>query len=304
MKWAKRIFLFVAVNFLVMTTISIVLSVLGVRPYLDQRGINYQALLAFCLIWGFGGAFISLALSRISAKWMMGVQVIDPNTSDSQLRSLVEVVHGLAKQAGITTMPEVGIYDSPEVNAFATGPTRNRSLVAVSSGLLQNMNRDQIEGVLGHEIAHIANGDMVTMTLLQGIVNAFVMFVARIIAFFASQFVKENGPRMLVQMVVTIVCEIALSFLGMIVVAYFSRRREFRADAGGAQLAGSARMIAALQGLQRIYEPNLQAAAATGSDKPSLATLKISGKSKGLMSFFATHPPLEVRIEKLRSAAA
>jgi heat shock protein HtpX len=201
-------------------------------------------------------------------------------------------------------MPEVGIYDSPEVNAFATGPTRNRSLVAVSSGLLQNMNRDQIEGVLGHEIAHIANGDMVTMTLLQGIVNAFVMFVARIIAFFASQFVKENGPRMLVQMVVTIVCEIALSFLGMIVVAYFSRRREFRADAGGAQLAGSARMIAALQGLQRIYEPNLQAAAATGSDKPSLATLKISGKSKGLMSFFATHPPLEVRIEKLRSAAA
>lgn len=307
MKIAKRIFLFVAVNALVLVTISIVTSLLGLQPYLNQQGINYQSLMVFCLLWGFGGAFISLALSRIMAKWMMGVRVIDPNTSDSELRSLVERVHELARTAGLGKMPEVGIYDSPEVNAFATGPTRNRSLVAVSTGLLRSMNSAQVEGVLAHEIAHVANGDMVTMTLIQGIVNAFVMFFARIIAFALTQAVRDDGARRMVQMIAVIVLEIALSFLGMIVVAYFSRWREFRADSGGAQLAGKERMIAALQGLQRVYAPSMAAAAATGANsgtnQAAYDTLKISGKSSGLMQLFATHPSLDKRIARLQSIA-
>jgi len=303
MKWPKRIFLFVAVNFLIIATLSVVLNLLGIQPYLNANGIDYNSLLGFCLIWGFGGAFISLALSRIMAKWMMGVKVIDPQTSNPELRNLVDTVYQLASQAGLSKMPEVGIYEAPEVNAFATGPTRNRSLVAVSTGLLNNMSRDQVEGVLAHEIAHVANGDMVTMTLVQGIVNAFVMFIARVLAFFIAGAVKDDGARHMVRMIVTIVLEIGLSFLGMIVVAYVSRLREYRADAGGAQLAGREKMISALQSLQRVYEPSMRAAAATGTDKPSFETLKISGKSKGLMAMFATHPPLAQRIQRLQEAA-
>ncbi|MBI4248816.1 MAG: protease HtpX [Elusimicrobia bacterium] len=290
----KRVFLFVTVNILVVVTISIVLQVLGVRPYLTAYGIDYQALMGFCLVWGMGGAFISLGLSRIMAKWMLGVKVIDPERDHGDLGELVQTVHRLAKSANLPAMPEVGVYDSPEVNAFATGPTKARALVAVSSGLIGRLSRRQMEGVLGHEVAHIANGDMVTMTLVQGVVNAFVMFFARVIAFAVSQNVKEESRRM-VNFMVTMALEIAFSLLGAMVVSYFSRRREFRADAGGAKLAGSASMIDALKALKRSMETiGLQ-------EHASVATLKISGQSGGLMALLATHPPLEERIAKLES---
>ncbi len=290
----KRIFLFMAVNLLVVVTISIVLQVLGVHGYMTARGIDYSALLVFCLVWGMGGAFISLALSRIMAKWMMKVKVIDPARASGDAAWLVQTVHGLARAADLPEMPEVGIYESPEVNAFATGPTKSRALVAVSLGLLQNMDRRQVEGVLGHEISHVANGDMVTMALIQGVINAFVMFFARVIAFAVSQQVKENARRT-VQFMVTIVLEILLSFLGMMVVAAFSRWREFRADAGSARLAGREKMIAALEALRRStgLVDNRQAA---------LAAFKISGRRGGMLALIATHPPLEERIARLQRA--
>lgn len=291
MAFVKRIFLFVVVNLLVIVTISIVLNILGVKPYLTARGIDYRMLLAFCLVWGMGGAFISLALSKVMAKWMAGVQVIDENVREPALRELVSTVHSLARRAGMTRMPEVGIYDSPELNAFATGPTKNSSIVAVSTGLLHRMDRNQLEGVLGHEISHIHNGDMVTMTLVQGIVNAFVMFFARVIAWAVAQNVKEES-RYLVNFLVTIVLEIALSFLGFLVVAYFSRAREYRADAGGARLAGREKMIDALKGL-------MGSEVLVDKENAALATLKISGRPSGLMALFATHPHLEDRIRRL-----
>ena len=288
----KRIFLFMVVNLLVIVTITIVTTLLGVPGYMSAQGLNYTTLLVFCVAWGMGGAFISLALSRMMAKWMLGVQVIDANVGDAALRDLVARVHRLARAAGIDRMPEVGIYQSAEVNAFATGPTKNRSLVAVSSGLLGSMSSDQVDGVLGHEIAHVANGDMVTMTLVQGIVNAFVMFFALVVAFFVSTMVREQLA-WIVRFVVTIALEIAFSFLGMLVVAAFSRWREYRADAGGARLAGREKMIGALralQGLSNRIDPNAA---------PALQSLKISSKPAGLMALFATHPPLAERIRRL-----
>src|SRR5262249_17145853 len=238
MVWAKRIVLFLITNILVMLTISILVQLLGLNRGLGAHGIDYGSLMVFCLVWGMGGSLISLALSRVMAKQMMGVQVIDPNTTDPQARALVEIVHNLARGARLPAMPEVGWYDSPEVNAFATGPTKSRALVAVSKGLLERMNQGEVEGVLGHEITHVANGDMVTMTLLQGVVNAFVLFFARVIAFALSQGVREEN-RGMVQFAIVIVLQIVLSLLGAIVVASFSRWREFRADRGGAQLAGT-----------------------------------------------------------------
>ncbi len=297
MKIAKRIFLFMTVNILIITTMSLVFSVLGVQPYLDAKGINYQSLMVFCLLWGFGGAFISLALSRVMAKWMMGVKVIDANESNPELRSLVERVHGFARNAGLAKMPEVGYYESEDMNAFATGPTKSRSLVAVSTGLLRNMNKNEVDGVLAHEVAHIANGDMVTMTLIQGVVNAFVMFLARVAGFFASQLVDEE-KRPMVQLVVVIALEILLGILGMIVVSSFSRRREYRADAGAAALSGKRNMIAALERLKA----NSQLSKT--DDQPAIASLKISGKSGSLMKLFATHPDLDDRIARLSSSAS
>ena len=295
MQFAKRMMLFFSVNILILITLSILLRVFGVTPYLTAQGIDYGQLALFCLIWGFGGAFISLGLSRLIAKWMMGVQLIDAGQTDADLRWVVETVHQMARKAGLSTMPEVGLYQSNEVNAFATGPTRNRALVAVSSGLLARMNRDQVAGVLGHEVAHVANGDMVTMTLLQGVVNAFVMFIARVIAFAVSANVREES-RYMVHFMVTLVLEIALSILGMMVVAAFSRRREYRADRGGAQLAGRERMIEALRGLQGTT------ALVENEEHGSLATLKISGKRGGFAALFSTHPPLEKRIRALEMA--
>lgn len=293
MKIAKRVFLFIIVNILIIATLSIMMSVLGVQPYLDAKGINYQSLMIFCVLWGFGGAFISLALSKVMAKWMMGVKIIDPETSDAKFRNLVQKVHGFARTAGIEKMPEVGYYEADDLNAFATGPTKNRSLVAVSTGLLRNMNEKELDGVLAHEVAHIANGDMVTMTLVQGIVNAFVMFLARVIGFFASQFVAEE-KRHWVQFGVVIALEIVLGVFGMIVVSAFSRRREFRADSGGASLSSRESMVSALERLKTNYKiPQTD-------NQPAIASLKISGKTGGFLKLFSTHPDLEDRISKLR----
>jgi len=299
---AKRTFLFVAVNLLVLVTISLVLSLLGVNRYF--RPGQYESLMVFCLVWGMGGAFISLAISRMMAKWSMGVQVIDPATRNPDERELVMMVHDLSRKAGLTRMPEVGVYESPEINAFATGPTRSRSLVAVSTGLLNRMNRREVEGVIAHEVAHIANGDMVTMTLVQGVINAFVMFIARVLAFVVAQALQgqrqdRGGNNYFLQHLLVMAFEIVLSLFGAIVVCWFSRWREFRADAGGASLAGRAAMISALQALQRAYDP---AAASQGSQ--AFQSLKISGQAGGLMALFSTHPPLEQRIARLANATA
>jgi heat shock protein HtpX len=290
MAWAKRIVLFLITNILVMLTITILVQGLGLGRGLGGTGMG--GLMVFCLVWGMAGSLISLALSRVMAKRMMGVRVIDPNTNDPTERMQVDIVHGLARAARLPAMPEVGIYDSPEVNAFATGPTKSRALVAVSSGLLERMNRDEVEGVLGHEITHVANGDMVTMTLLQGVVNAFVLFFARVIAFAISQNVREES-RGMVNFLVVIVLQIVLSFLGALVVAGFSRWREFRADRGGATLAGTPKMIAALERLRRNMDM-------VDTRQEALATLKIAGPPGRFMRLMASHPPLEERIARLQ----
>lgn len=306
MAWFKRIALFAMVNILVMVTISIVINLLGLRGGVTAYGIDYPTLMGFCLVWGMGGAFISLLLSRQMAKWMQGVRVIAPDSLNSSERALLQTVYRLASKAGLNKMPEVGVYDSPEVNAFATGPTRNRSLVAVSSGLLQRMNADEMEGVLAHEVAHVANGDMVTMTLVQGVVNAFAMFLARIAAFaaataFGRSDERESGGGMnhLVYMICTIVFDIAFTILGSIVVAWFSRLREYRADSGGATLAGKGKMVAALRSLERMYGNPERVE--EGGPAPALATLKISSR-KGWLGLFSTHPDLSDRIARLQQA--
>jgi len=298
LQMSKRVLLFFLVNLLVIATITIILKLLG----LDQRFRpgQYETLAIFCLVLGMGGAFISLAISRWVAKRSMGVRVIDPNTNDPAARELVEEVHALARRAQLPKMPEVGVYESPEVNAFATGPGKSRSLVAVSTGLLHRMDRSETRGVLAHEVAHIANGDMVTMTLIQGIVNAFAMFLARVLAFVVSQALRSRddnrGGSHMIHWVLVMIFEFVLMFLGMLVINWFSRHREFRADAGGRILAGKPEMIGALQALQRLYgQPEL--ADPRGA---ALQTLKISGKSGGLMALFSTHPPLEARIAALQ----
>lgn len=296
MEIGRRILLFVLVNGLVVLTMSVLLAVFGVTPYLTQYGLDYRSLAVFCLLWGFGGAIINLLISRAVAKWSMKVHVIDPSTTDPSLRSLLTMVHDLAQRGGMKTMPEVGIYDSPDLNAFATGPSSSMALVAVSTGLMSRMNRAEIAGVIGHEITHITNGDMVTMTLLQGVVNAFVMFLSRVVAFVLVN--RDNERPGLMYYVVQIGLEILFMFLGSIVVAWFSRFREFRADKGGAKLAGRGSMIAALEELRRNYEPmpTTQAAA--------IQTLQINGHPTGLMKLFASHPPLEERIERLMKEKA
>lgn len=296
----KRIFLFLALNFVIMMTINFILNVLHINGGISAYGIDYSQLMAFCLVWGMGGAFISLALSRVMAKWMMGVKVIDPNTRDSDLQQLVQMVHNLARSAHLPSMPEVGIYESPELNAFATGPTKSRALVAVSTGLLNRMSTDEIQGVLGHEVTHIANGDMVTMTLLQGVVNAFVMFLARVIAFAAATALRGDRDDRRgsdfsypIFYITQFVLEIVFMIIGSMIVAWFSRLREYRADAGGARLAGRENMVQALEALRRAYElndPNAQ---------PAIQAMKISG-GKSFFQLFSSHPPLEERIARLR----
>jgi len=296
----KRVLLLVVVNVLVMLTITLLLGLLHVGNYVPN---GLAGLAVFCLVWGFAGSFISLALSRLMAKWTMGVQVIPPETSDPRLRQLVDIVHGLTRAAGLP-MPEVGIYQSDEVNAFATGPTRSRALVAVSTGLLERMGSREVEGVLGHEVTHIANGDMVTMTLLQGVINAFVLFLSRVLAFVIGQALRSRDDRDsgggVLQYLLVIVFQIVFSILGSLVVCWFSRWREFRADAGGARLAGRENMISALRGLLRLHDPEL--AAAEAQQHQAFQAFKISGARGGFASLFADHPPLEERIARLEQS--
>ena len=298
MAFIKRIALFGLINVLIVASLTIVLRVLGVGYYYTPYGMDYKNLLGFCLVWGMGSALISLALSRILAKHMMGVAIVDSHSRDGQERLLVDTVMRLARAARLPAMPQVGIYPSPEVNAFATGPTKSRALVAVSSGLLHRLSQAEIEGVLGHEITHIANGDMVTMTLLQGVVNAFSMFASRAIAFILTQTSRDEnnsrktGPTFSTY-ILQFVLEIIFTLLGSMLVAWFSRRREFRADAGSVRLAGRAPMTQALQALQRSM-PAMRLEASS-----AIQSLQISGPAGRFLGLFATHPSLEERLHRL-----
>jgi heat shock protein HtpX len=287
----KRIFLFLATNLAVLVTLSVVASLLGVNRYITAQGVDFGALLGFAAVFGFGGALISLAISKWSAKMATGAQIISTPRSPEE-RWLVETVQRQAAAAGIG-MPEVAIFPAAEVNAFATGMSRNNALVAVSSGLLQRMTREEAEAVVGHEISHVANGDMVTLTLIQGVLNTFVIFIARAAGSFIDRvvFKNEDGPGV-GYFVIHIVLEILLGILASIIVMWFSRQREFRADAGGAKLAGREQMIAALRRLQAVYEETHMPA--------KLTAFAISGNRKGgLAHLFASHPSLEDRIEAL-----
>lgn len=289
---AKRILLFLLTNLAIMLALSIVLSVLGIGGFITPGGVDYGALMVFCLVWGMGGALISLLMSRWIAKRATGVQLVDGRSGQADLDWLYHTVQRLTQQAQLP-MPEVGVYNSPEVNAFATGPSRSRSLVAVSAGLLRTMRRDEVEGVLAHEIAHIKNGDMVTMTLIQGVVNAFVLFASRAIAGVVRSMVDERNA-MMVGFVVTIVLDIVFGIFGAMVVAWFSRAREFRADAGAAALSGRNNMIAALRRLMQTHE-------LVDEQHQALATMKIAGGDRRWMMLFSTHPPLEDRIKALET---
>lgn len=298
LQMGKRVFLFALVNILVVLTITVILGLFHVGRYFPTGGL--AGLAVFCLLWGFAGALISLALSRVMAKWMSGVQVIPPDTTDPTLSRLVDIVRNLTRAAGLP-MPEVGVYPSDEVNAFATGPSRSRALVAVSTGLLQRMNAPEIEGVLGHEVTHIANGDMVTMTLLQGVINSFVLFLARVLAFVVGQAMRSRDDRDdgggWIEYLLVILFQVVFSILGMMVLAWFSRQREFRADAGGARLAGRGNMINALKALAQLHEPEAEAAAAQHAH--AFQMLKISNRAGGLTALFASHPPIPERIARL-----
>ena len=289
----KRVLLFVLTNLAVIFVLSIVSSLLGIPNWLNANGINYGELLAFSAVFGFGGSIISLLISKFMAKRMVGARVIDqPRTPAEQW--LVQTVSNLARQAGIG-MPEVAVFDSPSPNAFATGASRNKALVAVSTGLLQRMDRNEIEAVLGHEISHVANGDMVTLTLLQGVLNTFVIFLARVVGFFVDRALRGNDERGvgIGFYVTTMVAQIFFGIAASVIVMWFSRRREFRADAGGAQLAGRDRMIAALERLQQAQQPEPMPEA--------LAAFAISGgEPSGLRRLLMSHPPLEERIARLR----
>ena len=292
----KRILLFLATNLAIVVLLGIVLRLLGVESILDESGtgLNLGALLIFAAVFGFAGSFISLAISKWTAKRMMGVRVIGQpaNATESWL---VNTVRNQAQQAGIG-MPEVGVFDSPEPNAFATGARRDAALVAVSTGLLQSMSQQEAEAVLGHEVSHVANGDMVTLALIQGVVNTFVIFLARVIGHTVDRVVFRNenghGPAF---WITTIVAELVLGLLATIIVMWFSRQREFRADAGGARLAGRQHMIGALERLKQRH---------AGPLPDKLAAFGIAGGgSNGIKRLFMSHPPLEERIAALSAQA-
>ncbi|MFZ5466504.1 MAG: protease HtpX [Pseudomonadota bacterium] len=294
----KRIFLFLATNIAIMIVLtlswSIISRVFGLGAMNGPGGLNLGSLLVFAAVFGFGGAFISLMMSKWVAKRSVGAQVIEQPSNSTELW-LMETVRRQADKAGIK-MPEVAIYDSPEINAFATGPSRNNALVAVSTGLLNYMNRDEAEAVMAHEIGHVANGDMVTLTLIQGVVNTFVIFFARIIGNFVDRVVFKNEEGNGIAYIVTsIIAELVLGILASVIVMWFSRQREFRADAAGASLAGRHKMVAALEKLRAMHEP---------SHLPSqMAAFGINGGRPSLAKLFMTHPPLEERIAALKNAA-
>ncbi|MBP6241194.1 MAG: protease HtpX [Hydromonas sp.] len=289
----KRIFLFLLTNIAVMAVITIVLQVTGLNQHLGGQG-SMAGLLAASAVIGFAGSIISLLMSKKMAAMSVGAQIITQPQGDVE-HWLVETVRRQANQANIG-MPEVAIYDSPDVNAFATGANKNNALVAVSTGLLRSMSKSEAEAVLAHEISHVANGDMVTLTLIQGVVNTFVFFFSRIIGNFVDRVILKNeddGPG-IGFFVSSLVAQIFLGFLATIIVMWFSRQREFRADAGGANLSGRQNMINALKRLQSAHEPEHM--------PEKVAALGISGKRGGMMSLFMTHPPLEERIARLEAS--
>jgi len=292
----KRIALFLATNIAILLVLSVVLQLLGVEQILDEQGVglNYQNLLIFCAVFGMGGSFISLLISKWMAKRTTGAVVIaEPRGAREQ--QLFQMVSHHAQAAGIG-MPEVAIYESPEPNAFATGASRNNALVAVSSGLLQHMNADEVDAVLGHEISHVANGDMITLTLIQGVVNTFVLFLSRVVGYFVDRVVLKNERGLgFGYFITTIVAQIIFGILASVIVSWFSRQREFRADAGGARLAGRDKMISALEALGRAHpQPLPEQMAAFGI---------AGGGAGGIRRLFLTHPPLEDRIAALRSGS-
>jgi heat shock protein HtpX len=286
----KRIFLFVLTNLAIVVVLGVVASLLGVNRYLTANGLNFGALLGFAFVMGFGGAIISLLLSKTIAKWTTGIQIIEqPRNADEAW--IVETVRKLASQAGVG-MPEVGIFEG-EPNAFATGAFKNSALVAVSTGLLQGMTREEIEAVIGHEMAHVANGDMVTMTLIQGVMNTFVVFLSRVVGFFVDGALRRGDDRSgpgIGYYVTTIVLDIVLGFLAAIIVAWFSRQREFRADAGSVQLLGR-------------RQPMINALARLGGMVPGALPKSVQafGITSGVGKLFSTHPPIEERIAALQS---
>jgi heat shock protein HtpX len=288
----KRIFLLIATNFAVLILLSIVASVLGLDRWLTANGIDYGTLLLFSAVLGFGGAFISLLMSKTIAKWSVGAQTIDGSEGTTQYW-LVQTVHKLADKAGIGK-PEVAVYDGP-ANAFATGAFRDSALVAVSSGLMESMSREEVEAVLGHEVTHVANGDMVTLTLIQGVLNTFVFFLSRVVGTIVDRTIfrteRGTGPGFYITVMV---CQILFGILASMIVAWFSRRREFRADAGSAGLLGTPQpMIAALRRLGSVH---------SGGLPDSVKAFGINSDSK-LFALFATHPPIEVRIAALQTRA-
>jgi len=288
----KRILLFLVTNLAVVFVLSIVMRILGIDQYIAAQGGSAYGLLIFAAVFGFGGAIISLLMSKWSAKRMMGVRIID-QPRDNVERWIVDTVRAQAQEAGIG-MPEVGIFDSPEPNAFATGANKNKALVAVSTGLLQRMRKEEVEAVLGHEIGHVANGDMVTLTLIQGVVNTFVIFLARIIGNFVDKviFKNENGGG-IAYFGVVLVAELLLGILASIIVSWFSRKREFRADAAGALLASPAAMVGALEALKRAHQPE-------GLPEQMAAFGISAGTPSGLKRLFMSHPPLDERIDALK----
>lgn len=293
----KRILLFVLTNIAVMVVVTIVANLLGLDRVLAANGANWASVLAFCALFGFGGAIFSLLISKWSAKRMMGVHVIEQPANATE-QWLVETVRKQAQEAGIG-MPEVGIFESPDPNAFATGASKDKALVAVSTGLLQRMKREEVEAVLGHEVGHVANGDMVTLTLIQGVVNTFVMFFARVVGNFVDRVVlkNENNGHGFGYIATVIVAEIVFGILASMIVAWFSRQREFRADAAGALLASKGAMIGALEALKRAHNPEPL------PDK--MAAFGINGGvPSGLKKLFMSHPPLDERIAALQNAGA
>ena len=290
----KRIFFFLITNLAVLLLVTIVAQLLGVNAYLTAHGQDPQALLIWAALFGFGGAFVSLALSKMQAKMFMGVQVIAPQSADATAQWLLSVVEHHARAVGVR-MPEVGIFDSPEPNAFATGMSRNSALVAVSTGLLQRMNRQEIVAVLGHEMTHVANGDMVTLALIQGVVNTFVLFLARVVGTLIDRTVfRSDEGRGFASYLIFYVLQIAFGILATPIVMWFSRQREFRADRGGAQLAGTPEMIAALEELERQHQP---------LPAPQFAAFGIAGGDlgSGIKRLFMSHPPIPERIAALRA---
>jgi heat shock protein HtpX len=292
----KRVMLFLATNLAILVVLSITLRLLGVERILDDRGVDLdlRTLLVFSAVFGMGGSFLSLAVSKWTAKRFTGAQVIERASTPTE-EWLVETVRRQAQAAGIG-MPEVAVFDSPAPNAFATGARRNHALVAVSTGLLQRMRREEVEAVLGHEVSHVANGDMITLALIQGVVNTFVIFLSRVIGHVVDRVVfkteRGHGPAF---WITAIVAQLVLGILASLIVFWFSRQREFRADSGGARLAGRERMIGALERLRPSYGREAL--------PDQLAAFGISGATKrGLARLFTTHPPIEERIERLRRA--